>query len=153
MAGTMPSLAQQAGQPTGRPQRSQRAGGHHGTPAGWKFRWPNGDPVKGREAFSKFECYACHEVTGEAFQAPKDKNNIGPELSAMGLLHEAEYFAEAILSPSAVIEKGKGYAGPDGSSKMPSFNDSMTLQEAIDLVAYLRSLKPATGAPAGHRGH
>ena len=107
----------------------------------------------GREAFSKFECYACHEVKGETFQAPKDKKNVGPELSAMGPLHEAEYFAEAILSPSAVIEKGKGYAGPDGSSKMPSFNDSMTVQEAIDLVAYLRSLKPATGAPAGHRGH
>ena len=107
----------------------------------------------GREAFSKFECYACHEVKGETFQAPKDKKNVGPELSAMGPLHEAEYFAEAILSPSAVIEKGKGYAGPDGSSKMPAFNDSMTVQEAIDLVAYLRSLKPGTGAPAGHRGH
>jgi len=36
---------------------------------------------------------------------------------------------------------------------MPSFNDSMTVQEAIDLVAYLKSLKPATGAPARHRGH
>lgn len=52
-----------------------------------------------------------------------------------------------------MIEKGKGYAGPDLSSKMPSFNDSMTVQEAIDLVAYLRSLKPAPGTPAGHRGH
>ena len=73
--------------------------------------------------------------------------------AAMGPLHEAAYFAESIISPSAVIEKGKGYEGPDGSSKMPSFNDSMTVQEAIDLVAYLRSLKPTTAAPAGHRGH
>jgi len=56
-------------------------------------------------------------------------------------------------SSARVIEKGKGYAGPDLSSKMPSFNDSMTVQEAIDLVAYLRSLKPAPGTPAGHRGH
>jgi mono/diheme cytochrome c family protein len=152
-AGTMPGVAQQPSQPTGRSQRSQPPGDHHSTPSGWKFRWPSGDPVKGQEAFSKLECYACHEVKGESFQSPKDKKNVGPELSAMGPLHEAEYFAEAILSPSAVIEKGKGYAGPDGSSKMPSFNDSMTVQEAIDLVAYLRSLKPGTGAPAGHRGH
>ena len=152
LAGTLPGVAQQPSQPTGRPQRSQ-PGGHHGTPAGWKFRWPNGDPMKGREAFAKFECYACHEVKGETFQAPKDKKNVGPELSAMGPMHKAEYFAESIMNPSAVIETGKGYEGPDGLSKMPLFNESMTVQEAIDLVAYLRSLKPVTGAPAGHRGH
>jgi hypothetical protein len=34
---------------------------------------------------------------------------------------------------------------------MPEFNDSLTVKELIDLVAYLRSLKPATGG--GHRGH
>ena len=153
IAGTMPGVAQQTSQPTGRSQRSQPPGDHHGTPSGWKFKWANGDPVKGREVFTKFECSACHEVKGETFQAPKDRKNVGPELSAMGPLHEAAYFAESIISPSAVIEKGKGYEGPDGSSKMPSFNDSMTVQEAIDLVAYLRSLKPTTAAPAGHRGH
>ena len=42
-----------------------------------------------------------------------------------------------VINPSAVVEKGKSYQGPDGSSKMPSFNDSMTVQELIDLVAYL----------------
>jgi len=150
---TLPSTAQQPGQPTERPQRSQPSGAHHGTPSGWRFKWPNGDPAKGRAAFAKFECYACHEVKGETFEAPKDQKNIGPELSAMGPLHEPAYFAESIISPSALIEKGKGYEGPDGSSKMPSFNDSMTVQEAIDLVAYLRSLKPVPGAPSRHRGH
>jgi cytochrome c1 len=153
MAGTAPGVAQQTGQPTGRPQRTQPPGGHHGTPSGWKFKWANGDLEKGRAVFAKFESYACHEVKGETFRAPTDRKNVGPELSAMGPLHEAEYFAESIISPSAVIEKGKGYEGPDGSSKMPSFNDSMTVQEAIDLVAYLRGLKPVAGAPAGHRGH
>jgi cytochrome c1 len=59
------------------------------------------------------------------------------------------YFAEAIVNPNAVIEKGKGYAAPDGSSKMPSFNDSMTVQEAVDLVAYLKSLKPPVGGGRG----
>lgn len=125
----------------------------HGTPKGWTFSWPKGDAAKGREVFAKFECYACHEVKGETFPAPKDKTNVGPELAAMGPLHEADYFAESIINPSAVIDKGKGYAGPDGSSKMPSFNDSMTVQEVIDLVAYLRSLVPGAGAPAGHRSH
>ena len=125
----------------------------HGTPKGWKFTWPKGDPVRGREAFAKFECYACHEVKGETFPAPNETGKVGPELAAMAPLHEAEYFAESIINPSAVIEKGKGYAAPDGSSKMLSFNDSMSVQEAIDLVAFLKSLKPSGGAPATHRGH
>jgi hypothetical protein len=69
----------------------------------------------------------------------------------MGPLHEVEYFAESILNPGAVIERGKGYQAADGSSKMPSFNDSMTVQELIDLVAYLRTLKPPAGQ--GHPRH
>jgi len=125
----------------------------HGTPKGWKFRWPKGDPARGREVFAKLECYSCHEVQGEKFPAPTQEGKVGPELSRMGPLHEAEYFVEAIVNPSAVIEKGKGYQAADGSSKMPSFNDSMTIQEAIDLVAFLRALKPVPGKPSRHGTH
>jgi hypothetical protein len=34
-----------------------------------------------------------------------------------------------------VPRQNHGYAAPDGSSKMPSYGDSLTLQETIDLVA------------------
>jgi mono/diheme cytochrome c family protein len=125
----------------------------HGTPKGWKFTWPNGDPAKGRAVFAKLECYSCHEVRGEKFPAPKEREKVGPELSAMGPLHEVDYFAEAIINPSAVIEKGKRYQAADGSSKMPSFNDSLSVQELIDLVAFLRALKPPSGGAGGHAGH
>lgn len=125
----------------------------HGTPAGWKFTWPTGDPAKGREVFVKLECYSCHEVKGESFPAPRERNKVGPELASMGPLHEAEYFAEAIISPNAVVEKGKGYEAPDGSSKMPSYNDSVTVREVVDLVAYLRALKPPADAPVAPGGH
>ena len=124
--------------------------GEHGTPEGWKFAWPAGDPAKGREVFVKLECFSCHEVRGETFAAPGDPDKVGPELSAMGSLHPAEYFVEALISPNATIEKGKGYEAADGSSKMPSFNDAMTVQELVDLVAFLRGLKPPAPTPAGH---
>lgn len=114
----------------------------HGTAKGWKFAWPKGDPAKGREVFAKLECYSCHEVRGETFLAPSEKEKVGPELSAMAPLHEAEYFAEAIINPGAQIERGKGFEVADGSSKMPSFNHLVTVEEVIDLVAYLRALKP-----------
>lgn len=125
-------------------------GAHRGTPEGWTFTWPKGDPARGREVFQKLECYRCHAVKGESFPTPAQADTIGPELSAMGPMHPPEYFAESIINPSAVIEPGKGYAAPDGSSKMPSFNDSVTVQEVIDLVAYLSSLKPPAGASGQH---
>src|SRR3972149_798058 len=86
----------------------------HGTPKDWKFVWPKGDPGKGREAFVKLECYSCHEVKGETFPAPSDRGKVGPELSAMGPLHDVEYFAEAIINPGAVIESGEGYGAGAG---------------------------------------
>jgi len=103
--------------------------------------------------FVKLECYSCHEVRGEKFPAPSEPGKVGPELSAMGPLHEPEYFAEAIVHPNAVIDRGKGYEAADGSSKMPSYNDSVTVQEVVDLVAYLRALKPPAVAPGGHGAH
>jgi mono/diheme cytochrome c family protein len=131
----------------------------HGTPKGWRFAWPKGDPGKGRGVFQKLECYSCHEVRGERFPAPTDSVRAGPELAGMAQLHPPEYFAESIINPGAVIERGRGYAAADGSSKMPSYADSLTVQEAVDLVAYLRQLRlpaapvaPARG-PGGHGGH
>lgn len=111
---------------------------HH--PKGWAFAMPKGDPVKGRAVFDKFSCYSCHEVRGEKFP-PLDKGQaVGPELSQMGPMHPLEYFTESIVNPSAV--GAKKYRGPDGRSKMPSFNEDMTVQELIDVSAYIASLKP-----------
>lgn len=119
----------------------------HGTPPGWKFTLPKGEPARGREAFVKFECHKCHEVKGQSFPQPADKENVGPELAAMAAHHEAEYFAESIINPNAVVEAR--YKAPDGSSRMPSFNDSLTVQDVVDLVAFIKSLA-SPGAAGGH---
>jgi Cu/Ag efflux protein CusF len=111
---------------------------HH--PKGWVFTMPKGDPIKGRAAYEKFSCYSCHEVRGENFP-PLDKGQaVGPELSQMGPMHPLEYFTESLVNPSAVA--AKKYRGPDGKSKMPHFNEDMTVQELVDVSAYLASLKP-----------
>jgi len=126
----------------------------HGTPEGWKFSWPPGDAAAGRDVFVKLECYTCHEVKGEQFPRPDsgpEPGKVGPELSFMAPLHPLEYFAEAIINPSAAIEEAKGYRAPDGKSKMPSYNDLVTVQEVIDLVAYLKGLK-GTGSSRGQDG-
>lgn len=135
-------------------QQAPKHGGD-GTPEAWKFSWPVGNPVSGREVFVKLECYTCHEVKGEAFPVPEagpDPGRVGPELSGMAPLHPPEYFAEAIINPNALVEEGKGYHAADGKSKMPSYNDLVTVQEVIDLVAYLKGLK-GDGSPGPSGGH
>src|SRR5947208_7731054 len=121
------------------------AGG--GVPRGWKFTLPAGDPAKGRQLFRELECGTCHALEGES--APPsggDAAHAGPELTGMGSHHPAEYFAESILAPNAVILAGPGFTGPDGRSIMPSYGDSLSVTQLIDLVAFLTSL-------TGDEGH
>ena len=112
-----------------------------GVPRGWKFTLPAGDAAKGRQVFADLECYKCHAIPGEKLPQPGgDAKNVGPELTGMGGHHPAEYFAESILSPNAVILEGPGYIGPDGKSIMPTYADSLSVTQLVDLVAFLKSL-------------
>ena len=125
----------------------------HGMAEGWTFRLPEGNANAGRRAFADFECYKCHQAPGENFPRSGGTGDVGPDLSRMGPLHPPEYFAEAILNPNAVLTEGPGFLGPDGKSRMPSYSESMTLQQLVDLVAYLRTLGAGPSAPAGAGGH
>ena len=120
---------------------------HEGDPKDWKLTLPKGNPARGRRVFVRMECYSCHEVKGERFRV---QDPVGPELSHMGEHHSAEFIAESILNPNAFIDPEPRFKGPDGSSKMPSFNDVMTVQELIDLVAYLKNLTPPAGDDHKH---
>jgi mono/diheme cytochrome c family protein len=101
------------------------------------------------------ECFGCHEVKGESFpQTSKTPRGKGPELTGMGSHHPAEYFAESIINPNRVIVEGIGYTGPDGLSTMPSYADTMTLKQLVDVVAYLKSLTSGEMAHGGeHMSH
>ncbi len=110
-----------------------------GVPRGWKFTLPPGDPKTGRELFAKLECNKCHEVKPD-FPKAGGASDVGPELTGMGAHHPAEYFAQSIVDPNAVILAGPGFTGPDGRSIMPDYRDSLTFAELVDLVAYIKNL-------------
>ena len=110
-----------------------------GVPRGWKFTLPPGDPKTGRELFAKLECNKCHEVKPD-FPKVGGTGDVGPELTGMGAHHPAEYFAQSIVDPNAVILAGPGFTGRDGRSIMPDYRDSLTFAELVDLVAYIKSL-------------
>jgi mono/diheme cytochrome c family protein len=126
---------------------------HGGVPPGWAFAIPAGSAPEGRRVFRTLECFACHAVRGEDFpRASRARESAGPELTGMGAHHPPEYFAESILNPNRVIVLGPGYTGPDGLSTMPNYADTMTLQQLMDVVAYLVSLtgsNDATPTPGG----
>ena len=137
-------------------KETKRAGMSHakgeGMPADWKFTLPKGDPVEGRKVFVEMECHKCHEIKGENFPAvTAGEKGVGPELSQMAGMHPVEFFAESIINPNAVIDeddRARGYLGEDCKSKMPDYNDILTVKQAADLAAYLNSL---TGG--GHKVH
>jgi uncharacterized protein involved in high-affinity Fe2+ transport len=119
-----------------------------GVPRGWKFAVPPGDPARGRQLFADLECYKCHAIKGEGFPpVGPEPASTGPALTGMGVEHPTEYIAESILAPNHVIVEGPGHSGPDGLSTMPSFIDSLSLGQWLDLVAYLKSLTGETDAP------
>lgn len=114
------------------------------------FTLPQGNPQAGREVFIALECDKCHAVQGERFPGdPADVGGIGPDLTGMGPLHPPEYFAESIINPNAVLTEGPGYLGEDGRSKMPSYNEVLTIEQLIDLAAYLKSLVGQPTMPHG----
>lgn len=128
-------------------EKSRQEMGEHRMPADWRFSLPEGDPAQGREIFVQMECYKCHEIQGETFpMVAEGERGAGPELSQMAGMHPIEFFAEAIIHPNAVIDpddKAKGYVGEDGKSKMPDYNDVLTVKQVLDMATYLASLKGA----------
>jgi mono/diheme cytochrome c family protein len=124
-----------------------RAGG---VPRGWKFKLPPGDAARGKQVFVDAGCYKCHAITGVGLPEAGAERQPGPELTGMGGHHPAEYFAESILAPNAVIVAGPGFTGPDGLSIMPGYADSLSVQQLLDVVSFLRG---QTASSAGHEHH
>ena len=114
-----------------------RAGG---VPRGWKFTLPGGgDPARGRQLFAELECYKCHAIEGAGFPPGGGDGKTGPALTGMGAHHPAEYFAESIIAPNNVLLSGPGWTGPDGRSIMPSYADTLSVAQLLDLVAFIKS--------------
>jgi mono/diheme cytochrome c family protein len=123
-----------------------------GTPRGWKFTLPAGDPARGKQVFVDAGCFKCHAIQGADMPDAGAEKRPGPELTGMGAHHPAEYFAESILAPNAVIVTGPGFTGTDGLSIMPSYADSLTVEQLLDVVAFIKSQSGDAGHHAHHGG-
>lgn len=104
------------------------------------FSLPEGDPVQGREAFLYMQCHQCHTIANETLPPLP----IGdPYVELGGEVSRVKSYGElvtSIINPSHDL--AEGYAATlvaeDGESKMYNYNGYMTVQELIDIVAFLQ---------------
>ncbi|MGD2063735.1 MAG: c-type cytochrome [Nitrospirota bacterium] len=99
-----------------------------------KLTLPDGDPVAGRQAFRDLRCYACHSVAGDADMPKPYSANRGPEIGPRQASQTPEMLADSIISPSHVLPPGE----KGGSSPMGNYRSTMTVEQLIDVVAYMR---------------
>ena len=105
------------------------------------FRLPDGDPEAGRQAFIEMQCNTCHDVAGETLPAPATRKDTIVQLGGpVGVVKTYGQLVSAIIYPSHRITGNlhEDLVSVDGVSLMRDFNDTMTVQQMIDIVAYLQ---------------
>jgi hypothetical protein len=104
------------------------------------FRLPAGDAARGREAFAALQCNTCHRIEGG--DALDDV--AGTRVTLGGHTIRVETYGDlvtAIINPSHELARGYPLETitRNGESLMSTarLNDVMTVQQLVDLVAFL----------------
>lgn len=103
---------------------------------------PEGNIEKGKAAFLALRCYECHRVEGVDFPAPV--STVATNIVLGGKVTRIQTYGElvtSVINPSHGLAPGFDRAQVRGGklSPMPDFNDTMTVSQMIDLVAFLQS--------------
>lgn len=106
------------------------------------FRLPDGDVAKGKIAFRELLCHTCHIVSGEA-GIPAPAQTIKAPVTLGGQVVKVKTYGElvtAIIHPSHNLspQLEKEWMSDAKLSPMGSFNHLMTVEQLIDLVAFLQ---------------
>ena len=105
------------------------------------FHLPEGDAKAGQAAFVSLNCVSCHTVDGvdlpKPNAAPEKRLALGGKVVRLrtygdlltSIIHPDYSLSEAV--PASVRKKM-------GQSPMPGVNDVMTVQQLVDLVAFIQ---------------
>lgn len=105
------------------------------------FSLPAGDPVRGQDAFLYMTCNECHSVEG--LDLPSVAQPDSPQVVLGGDVTRVKTYGElvtAVINPSHKLAQGYPLdeISEDGESRMYIYNGIMTVQELIDIVAFLQ---------------
>ena len=114
-----------------------------GPKSGKGFTLPDGDKAQGLEVFKQMRCYDCHAVSGvelpDAEEPDQTVIRLGGKVARIKTYGE---LVTSIINPSHRLARGyakEQIVSEEGGSKMKTYNDVMTVNELIDLVAFLQS--------------
>jgi len=113
-----------------------------GPKSGRGFTLPEGDAAMGEVIFTSLSCNACHVVIGN--ERIKQPDN--PQLSIRlgGNVARIQSYGElvtSVINPSHKLPGNypKELVSEEGVSKMGNYNEAMTVEQLIHLVAFLQS--------------
>jgi hypothetical protein len=111
----------------------------------WTLQLPEGKADRGRAAFNMMWCHGCHVVKGyeKEFETPYVQPAVPVILGGEYRRPSRIELVNSIINPSHRIEPGfqKDLVSQGKFSRMGDYNETMTLQQLSDLVAFLESLK------------
>ena len=104
------------------------------------FRLPDGNAMAGRETFLYMQCNQCHTIEGETLPPVPGYE---PYVELGGPVTRVKTYGElvtSIINPSHKLADGyaEELVSEEGESNMYVYNGYMTVQELIDLVAFLQ---------------
>ena len=101
-----------------------------------------GDPARGQEAFVDLRCTSCHEVDGleDVLPRPTAVPAVGVKLGGLAMREPTDgELVTSIINPShRLYPAGEEERITSGDqSRMANLNEVMTVQQLLDLVAFL----------------
>jgi hypothetical protein len=115
------------------------------------FVLPDGDADRGREAFVALRCSSCHEVSGleRDLPAPVATPVSGEKLGGLAMREPTDgELVSSIVNPShQLYPRGRRRADQKREgSRMGNLNASMSVQDLIDMVAFLHERYETAGS-------
>jgi sulfur-oxidizing protein SoxX len=105
------------------------------------FSLPKGDAVEGEKVFMKYQCLACHNLDGYAYEMVNKE--FEPPVLLGGTSTRVKTYGDlvtSVINPSHQLAHNYPLAliQQKGVSKMLVFNDVMTVTELVNLVTFLQ---------------
>lgn len=115
------------------------------------FALPEGDAAKGKQAFTDLKCTTCHTVAGleDEFPRPTARPMVDVKLGGLAMREPTDgELVTSVVNPNHRLYPGaeKETVTSGGESRMANMNEAMTVQQLIDLVAFLHERYETTGS-------